>query len=114
MKEPSIKYLSWSREDLETEIERLQKLNNEQKKEIRKLKTEDKNVQKLKSEFQKLINEQSLIHKLKNERGAGRKPKLNDELISEIKQQRSAGLKYSEIAINMGISVGLVHRGSKQ
>ena len=46
-----------------------------------------------------------------NERGAGRKPILNDELITHIKKLKNEnGLTMQAIAEKLNISVGLVHK----
>ncbi len=46
-----------------------------------------------------------------NERNAGRKPKLNDELITQIhKLKNENGMTIQTIASQLNISVGLVHK----
>jgi len=64
---------------------------------------------KLKQELM-IANE---IQKLKNERGAGRKPKLNDGLIAKVKELRGKGASHKTIASELGISVGLAHKASQ-
>ncbi|MCL2358026.1 MAG: helix-turn-helix domain-containing protein [Defluviitaleaceae bacterium] len=50
------------------------------------------------------------VQKLKNERGAGRKPKLNRQEKEKIKVWRKRGMTYRRIAEHMGLSVGTVHK----
>jgi len=48
------------------------------------------------------------VQKLKNERGAGRKPKLNGEVIKEIEQLWYLRWTHREIAEKVGLSVGTI------
>ena len=70
------------------------------------------NIQ-LKQELEDCKQMAIAVHKIKNERGAGRKPKLNDELITKVKSLKSEGLSYKAIAQQLGISVGLAHKASQ-
>jgi len=77
---------------------------------VERLKTE--NIQ-LKQELENYKTMSTVVHKIKNERGAGRKPKLNDELIAKVKSLKSEGLSYKAIAQELSISVGLAHKASQ-
>jgi len=70
------------------------------------------NIQ-LKQELEDSKQTATVVHKIKNERGAGRKPKLNNELIAKVKSLKSEGLSYKAIAQQLGISVGLAHKASQ-
>lgn len=54
---------------------------------------------------------QSKLEKKHNERGAGRKPKLNNDLIKEIHKLKNEKLTISQIAQKLKISAGLTHKG---
>jgi len=70
------------------------------------------NIQ-LKQELENCKQTATTVHKIKNERGAGRKPKLNDELIGKVKNLKNEGLSYKAIAQELSISVGLAHKASQ-
>ena len=70
------------------------------------------NIQ-LKQELESCKQMATTVHKLKNERGAGRKPKLNDELIAKVNNLRGEGLSHKAIAQQLSISVGLAHKASQ-
>lgn len=80
-----------TRADLITEINRLEA-------KIDALETELKHIHELKNEPSK------------NERNAGRKTIITDEMTFAVDQYRKDGLTYRQIADEMGISVGLVHK----
>lgn len=61
------------------------------------------------AEFQKLINENTV----KNPRNAGRKPKLTNDEILEIKRLRKNGKSVREIAESFHCSTGLVSQVSR-
>lgn len=66
-------------------------------------------AEKLK-EFQKLIDEQNT----KNPRNAGRKPKLTEGQIQEIKEMRKSGMSVRDIAEVFKCSTGLVCKASSE
>lgn len=76
-------------------------------KRIKELEIKNKSLEntiKHKDNIQKLKNE-----KKKNERGAGRKKKLTEQELEQMKSYRLAGKTIKEIAEIYGCSVGLVH-----
>ncbi|SKA99917.1 Helix-turn-helix domain of resolvase [Caloramator quimbayensis] len=66
----------------------------------------------LKQNYQTLFElYNNLKHKKHNERRAGRKSKLNDELITQIQKLKNENnMTIQEIAEHFNISVGLVHK----
>ena len=139
MKTPSIR---WTKSELIIEIGQLHELINSYRKEITNCKHDKLAIQKLKNEneaLHKLIKKQkeeigefrteaAEIEKLKNElkislklyqppiwnaRGAGRKPKLTDEMKERIKNYRKTGMTIKEIAETLQISIGLAHKGCR-
>jgi len=65
------------------------------KREIEKLKAEIKEKDKLIAELQSQLQQPQKIH---NERGAGRKTKITDEMVVEVLTLRQEGYGFSKIA----------------
>lgn len=72
------------------------------------IKKQSNTIQKLLKDNEEL--KRNTIQKLKNERGAGRKSRFKNEDIELIKNLRLEGKSYKVIALEMGCSVGLVHK----
>jgi uncharacterized coiled-coil DUF342 family protein len=97
--------------ELEAEIKQIHKLNNEYLQEISRLQSEAVYVQKLKNEYLSLLKKHNSLKT--NNRGAGRKTKLNDEIINSIRQYRNKGKSQNEIAMILNLSVGLINKACK-
>jgi hypothetical protein len=101
MRNINIPFDGWTSEEFIAEIDRLQEMNYEQYKENKK--------------YFNVIDVGN-VHKLNNEqnpRGAGRKPKITFDIISEVRKHRSEKVTYRDIALKMGLSLGLIHKASK-
>ena len=96
---------------LKKENEALHKLVKKQKEEIGAFRTEAAEVEKLKNELK--VNLKLYQPPVWNARGAGRKPKLTDEMKERIKNYRKTGMTIKEIAETLQISIGLAHKGCK-
>jgi transcriptional regulator with XRE-family HTH domain len=90
-------------------IAELEKENAQLKEELNGYKREAKRVQELKDEYQAILAEE-YWKPVNNERGAGRKPKLNDELTTKVIALHKKGMTQREISIRLGVSVGLVNK----
>jgi len=102
---------SWSKKRLVAEVKLLHKLINEADEELKKHRDNEANVLRLMAEYKHKLSDVYWASS-KNERGAGRKTKLNDDVIVKAKQYRADGKSFKEISLLMGLSVGLVHRAS--
>jgi len=111
--EPSEKSYNHSKfEPLQAQVEQLKSENIRLKQELENHELMFAMIQELKNELK--CNLPNRANKpTQNERGAGRKSKLNDELIAKVKSLRNEGKSHKSIAIDLGISVGLVHKASK-
>lgn len=76
---------------------------NELQNEINRLKKENESLRK---QIKKLENKLET----KNERNAGRKKKLSDAEIEQIKMYRFQNKTIKDIATMYGVSVGLIHK----
>ena len=54
-----------------------------------------------------------LMKRHRNERGAGRKPKITEDVKEAVRCYRAVGMTYRAIADRMGFSVGLIYKASK-
>lgn len=54
--------------------------------------------------------ESNKVQKIKNERGGGRKPKINDVIIDQVKELRLQGKSIRAIALDVNLSVGSVQK----
>jgi hypothetical protein len=102
-------YSKWTKEELTEEIEALHKLINKQRDEIGKLRSEDEHVQKLKKELTEKISDAYWAPR-RNDRGAGRKSKINKELVTEVKEKKKSGMTFRAIAETLNISLGLAYK----
>lgn len=75
-------------------------------------KSEIKN-KKLNETIQELISEDNQVQKIKNERGAGRKTIISDELSNNVRKLRLDGETFQNISDKLKISVGLAHKINK-
>ena len=87
----AIKILKNKCEDLKIEIYNLKKENKELKEELQKLKVNS-------------------VQKIKNERGAGRKSKITDDIIAIVTMLRLQGKSIRAIAKEVELSVGTVQK----
>lgn len=103
---------------MQQEIERYKLLYEEykslyEKSESRRQK-EHGNCSKLYDELEKLANENTELKKPKekihNERGAGRKPSMTDEIKQNIINDREIGMTYKQLSAKHGYSVGIIHK----
>ena len=79
------------------------------KNELSKLRAEAVRVHQLNDELNEKLSS-AYWSQTKNERGAGRKPKLTDDLIAQIKALSNGKLTQREIANIFNISLGLVNK----
>jgi hypothetical protein len=105
-----------TRYDYENESKEYQRKIAEQEGEIRALKDElmkyqkeAKRVQELKNEYNRILSEE-YWKPVVNERGAGRKPKINEAMIRTAKAMESQGATQRQIAERLGVSVGLINK----
>jgi len=106
-------YAKMKKADLIAELERLESEFQKIKNECENLKAEREIVQQLKNEYEYKVSEEYWKPK-HNERNAGRKTKLDASTVEAIKQYRESGLTYAQIAKELSLSVGAVHKGSRQ
>lgn len=108
--------------DLEKKLEQANKIIEQQITEMQEIRKEYEDLIS-KNEYDNLLNQYQALEKnfksleylhnaknSKNSRGAGRKTKINDELISGVHKLKNEGLSISAISNQLNISVGLVHK----
>lgn len=93
-------------EELRAKLRTAEHFNNENNISMLTIRTckQSSRIKELEEEIHKLKNE-----RVKNERGAGRKPKLDNKK-EEIKQLRKEGMKIQELASKYKCSVGKIHK----
>lgn len=103
---------------IKQEMERYELLFNQyrglyEKAESKLAKKHDTNIQ-LKQEIQELKQECDELRKKTerkhNERGAGRKSSMTDEIKQNIIDDRATGMTYKELSVKHGYSVGIIHK----
>lgn len=68
----------------------------------------EKQIEQLKAENEQLKN--NSVQKIKNERGAGRKPKINDDIIRAVTMLRLQNKSIRAISKEVGLAVGTVQK----
>ena len=81
------------------------------------IKGKDDTIKKNRDTIQELLNENEQlkyngnnVHKIKNERGAGRKTKINDDIIRTVYMLKLQNKSVRAIAEKIGLSVGTVQK----
>lgn len=93
-------------EQLKTVI-RLNEINTKSKDDT--IKRDRDTIQKLLKDIEKLKSN-NVVNKIKNERGAGRKTKINDDIIRTVYMLKLQNKSVRAIAEEIGLSVGTVQK----
>lgn len=70
----------------------------------------EKQIEQLKAENEQLKNNNNNVQKIKNERNAGRKPKINDDIIRTVTMLRLQNKSIRAISKEVGLAVGTVQK----